>query len=348
MDLRAQRSAALGELLSRMGLDPAAPVRLLGVPKSAWPPPGSPRRSSAVELALRRRPRSSSRPRRSTRPTRRVHRARRAGPGSPSSSSATTSRRSTSSASGGRSGRHRAAALRHAPPGRSPRRTRARKAEQRSLGAAVELVTREVRTRLAEAEAARALVTELRRRMTPVAERAGVEAQRAIEGRNVDVGRALEVDERRVRLELRLLRFVRRYWTAVGELRHAVGGRLPAEAGDHRRKTESRRDAQIVGRERCAPFMRPRSSRSSRRARVAVCPSTRAATWSSIGRRCTRLRSPSTRPTWAAPHGPRRARPVHHRLRRRRRQRRWHPAEGQLGRGFVREAELQRQARRVR
>ncbi len=35
------------------------------------------------------------------------------------------------------------------------------------------------------------------------------------------------------------MRFVRRYWTAVGELRHAVGGRLPAEAGHPGRTMQS-------------------------------------------------------------------------------------------------------------
>ncbi|WP_437974988.1 TolC family protein [Sorangium sp. So ce295] len=245
VDLRAQRSAALAALLSRMGLDPAVPVRLLGAPKSAWPPPELPTEAQAVELALKRRPE--------------IELAAAQGDAADATLQAERAarwpwlsfvevgydfRRENDLGLGWTFGlaielpvfdTHRAATV---------AADTARKAEQRALGAAVELVTREVRTSLSEAQATRALVTELRRRMNPAAERAGAEAQRAIEGRNVDVGRALEVDERRVRLELRLLRFVRRYWTAVGELRHAVGGRLPAEAGHHGRNTEPGSDAE--------------------------------------------------------------------------------------------------------
>ncbi|WP_437527473.1 TolC family protein [Sorangium sp. So ce726] len=244
-DLRAQRSAALAALLSRMGLDPGAPVRLIGAPKSAWPPPELPTEAEAVELALKRRPEIELAAAQGDAAEATLHAERAARwPWLSFVEVGYDFRPESVLGLGWTLGlgielpvfdTHRAAVV---------AADAARKAEQRSLGAAVELVTREVRTSLAEAQATRALVTELRRRMTPAAERAGAEAQRAIEGRNVDVGRALEVDERRVRLELRLLRFVRRYWTAVGELRHAVGGRLPAEVSHPGQTTESRSDAE--------------------------------------------------------------------------------------------------------
>lgn len=245
VDLRAQRSAALAALLSRMGLDPAVPVRLIGAPKGAWPPPELPTEAEAVELALKRRPEIELAAAQGDAADAALHAERAAR--WPWLSFVEVGYEFRPESVLGRAwtfglgvelpvfDTHRAAAV---------AADTARKAEQRALGAAVELVTREVRTSLSEAQATRALVTELRRRMTPAAERAGAEAQRAIEGRNVDVGRALEVDERRVRLELRLMRFVRRYWTAVGELRHAVGGRLPAEAGHPGRTAESRSDAE--------------------------------------------------------------------------------------------------------
>lgn len=245
VDLRAQRSAALAALLSRMGLDPAVPVRLIGAPKGAWPPPELPTEAEAVELALKRRPEIELAAAQGDAADATLHAERAAR--WPWLSFVEVGYEFRPESVLGRAwtfglgielpvfDTHRAATV---------AADTARKAEQRALGAAVELVTREVRTSLSEAQATRALVTELRRRMTPAAERAGAEAQRAIEGRNVDVGRALEVDERRVRLELRLMRFVRRYWTAVGELRHAVGGRLPAEAGHPGPTAESRSDAE--------------------------------------------------------------------------------------------------------
>ncbi|WP_437588661.1 TolC family protein [Sorangium sp. So ce1000] len=245
VDLRAQRSAALAALLARMGLDPAAPVRLIGAPKTAWPPPELPTEDAAVELALKRRPEIELAAAQGDAADAALHAERGARwPWLSFVEIGYDFRPESVLGLGWTLGlgidlpvfdTHRAAVV---------AADAARRAEQRALGAAVERVTREVRTSLAEAQAVRALVTELRSRMTPAAEHAGAEAQRALDGHNVDVGRALEVDERRVRLELRLLRFVRRYWTAVGELRHAVGGRLPAEAGAQAGVTGSRSEAQ--------------------------------------------------------------------------------------------------------
>ena len=97
-----------------------------------------------------------------------------------------------------------------------------------NIAGEVELVAREVRLYLREAQAVRALVIELRARALPAAERAANARSRALEGRSASVIDALAVDAQRVKVELRLLGLVRRYRTAVSELRRAVGGRLPS------------------------------------------------------------------------------------------------------------------------
>jgi outer membrane protein, heavy metal efflux system len=91
----------------------------------------------------------------------------------------------------------------------------------------VQRVAIEVGARLVAARAAEALVTDLKRRSLPVTERAGAAVQRALAGNDVDVVRALTVDERRVVIEARLLAAIRRYRVAVAELRRAAGGKLP-------------------------------------------------------------------------------------------------------------------------
>lgn len=102
-------------------------------------------------------------------------------------------------------------------------------AETRALAAEVERVIRDVREKLREAKAAEDLVTAYRAHAIPVAERAAEASKQALEGRGIDILRALVVDERRVLVELRLLRIQRRYRVAVAELRRVVGGHFPDE-----------------------------------------------------------------------------------------------------------------------
>lgn len=227
-DFRARRRETLGELLDRVGVDPAAPVRIVGDPMATWPPPELPAEEALVEAALRSRPEVQIAAARIDAADARLYieRGKRwpwlssvelgyaFAPGIPAGLGWTlqfgidlpifnTNRAAVTAAD------------------------TARTAEKRALAAEVERVAREVRKCLREAQATAALVTALRGRALPVAERAGAETKRALEGRNIDVIRALSVDEHRVLVELRLLRLVRRYRTAVAELRRAVGGRLP-------------------------------------------------------------------------------------------------------------------------
>ncbi|MDB4938442.1 MAG: hypothetical protein JWP87_5414 [Labilithrix sp.] len=106
-----------------------------------------------------------------------------------------------------------------------------RSAARQGLEAEVEGIVRDVRLRLREAEAAAALVTELRAASLPVLERAQTETARALEAGAIDTIRALTVEERRNLVELELFKLVRRYRTAVGELRRAIGGPLPSPSG---------------------------------------------------------------------------------------------------------------------
>lgn len=96
-------------------------------------------------------------------------------------------------------------------------------AAQRTFEAEVEKVARDVRARLRAVQFAAKLVTEYRARALPTAEKAGKEAQRALESRNIDTFRALSVDERRAVVQLRLLRLIRLYRTAISELRRTSG-----------------------------------------------------------------------------------------------------------------------------
>ncbi len=96
-------------------------------------------------------------------------------------------------------------------------------AVQRAFDAEVEKVARDVRARLREAQLAAMLVTEYRARALPSAEKAAKEAQKALESRHIDTIRALSVDERRAVVQLRLIRLIRRYRTAISELRRISG-----------------------------------------------------------------------------------------------------------------------------
>lgn len=227
---RARRAQATGDLLDRIGLDPAATVHLVGDRAAAWPPPALPTEEALVETALRRRPEIQIAAARIDGADALVHieSANRV----PWVSSVEVGYAFAPDVAPGLGWVFRAGIdlpifnTNRAALGAA---TSARTAEKRALAAEVERVAREVRQRLREATAAEALVTELRRRALPVAARAGAETKRALEERGIDVIRALSVDEQRVIVELRLLRLVRRYRTAVADLRRAVGGRLPLE-----------------------------------------------------------------------------------------------------------------------
>lgn len=228
VEWRTQRAQAKSELLDRLGLDPAADVHLVGDRTAAWPPPALPAEETLVETALRRRPEIQIAAARIDGADARVHieSANRV----PWVSSVEVGYDFAPDVDAGLGWVFRVGVdlpifnTNRAALGAA---TSARTAEKRALAAEVERVALEVRRCLREANAAEALVTEFRRRALPVAERAGADTKRALEDRGIDVIRALSVDEHRVLVDLRLLRLVRRYRTAVSELRRAVGGRLP-------------------------------------------------------------------------------------------------------------------------
>jgi len=235
--LRARRSEVLGALLDRLGFAPDSSVEVLGEPPLAWPPPALAPEAALVEAALRRRPEVEVAAARINAADARAFAER--GKRWPWFSflelgyefAPSTVAPSPTSGLGwtfqagvelpifdtNRAGVEASRA--------------ARSAAERALSAEVEKVAREVRARLREVQAAAALVTEFRARALPAAERAGSASARALEGRNVDVIRALSVDERRVLVQVRLLGLLRRYREAVAALRLAVGGRLP-QAGE--------------------------------------------------------------------------------------------------------------------
>lgn len=233
-DYRAQQREALGELLDRVGLDPGASVRILGDPMAAWPPPALPPEEILVEAALKRRAEIRIAAARIDAADAQLYIER--GKRWPWLSSVQVGYAFQPNMPAGLGwtfqfgidlpifNTNRAAVV---------AAEEARTAEQHALGAEVEQVAREVRRCLREAQATEALVTELQRRALPVAERADAATKKALEGRGIDVIRALTVDEHRVLVQIRRLRLMRRYRTALADLRRAVGGRLPTEvSGD--------------------------------------------------------------------------------------------------------------------
>lgn len=228
-ELSAKRALALARLLDVLGLDPSKPPKIVGEAPMAWPPPKLPDEQTLVEEAI-------------------VHDGRIA---------AASARMDAQSARIAIERGKQAPWLTFVEVGYEfgPKTTpglgftlqagvdlpifdtnrnnvRAREAtlsaEKYALIAEVERVAHDVRLRLREAQAAEALVTKYRASALPVAERAQKASKQALEGRGIDVIRALMIDERRVLVELRLLQLMRRYRIAVSELRRVVGGRLPS------------------------------------------------------------------------------------------------------------------------
>lgn len=103
----------------------------------------------------------------------------------------------------------------------------AQRAAKARLASAVQSISREIQVRREAARIAEQQVTELKGRVLPASQRAGAEIQKALAGHDVDVVLALMVDVRRVRVELLYLDAIRRYRTAVSDLRRSVGGSLP-------------------------------------------------------------------------------------------------------------------------
>lgn len=227
-ELAAELASARAALLVQLGLDPAAPVRFVGAPLSAWPPPPLPGEKALVEAALLRRPEiqiaasriDASDARASLERAKQwpwfsfIELGYQVGPGIPAGLGWTlqagvevpildTNRNGVAAADA------------------------ARTAAQKALDAEIQRIAREVGACLRAARAAATLVTDLRARSLPATERAASAVQSALAGHDVDVVRALTVDERRVVLEMRVLDAVRRYRVAVAELRRAAGGKLP-------------------------------------------------------------------------------------------------------------------------
>ncbi|HRI63115.1 MAG TPA: TolC family protein [Polyangium sp.] len=99
----------------------------------------------------------------------------------------------------------------------------AKTAAQRAFEAEVDRVVGNVRARLREVRLAESLVTQYRERALLTAERAGNEAQKALEAHKIDTMRVLSVDEKRAVVQLRLLRLIRRHRLAMSELRRTSG-----------------------------------------------------------------------------------------------------------------------------
>jgi outer membrane protein TolC len=223
---KSRRALALGELVDRAGLPPGTTPRLEGNP-TAWPPAPLPPEETLIETALRGSPDIAGAAARIDGANARVHLEQTqrwpwfrflevgyefgpTGTNVPLFTVGASVELPIFSANAG--GIRRAEA--------------ANDAAKRRLESEVQKTTRDVRGRLREANAAAALVADFRRAAIPVLERAGNETARALETGGTNTLRALDVEERRCKVEIELLTLVRRYRTAVDALRRAVGGPL--------------------------------------------------------------------------------------------------------------------------
>ncbi|WP_437573210.1 TolC family protein [Sorangium sp. So ce887] len=233
---RARREVVLAALLDRVGLDPAAPVRLVGEPLATAPLVPLASEDALIEAALRNRPEIA------------LAAAELDAAGAEGALARTLRWPWFSFVEFG---------YEFSPATRDPMGwtfeagielplfdTHASEvaaadagavAAQRTLAAEVQRVAREVRDRLREARAAGALVEEFRARALPAVERAGVEVARALDSRQIDGVRALGLEERGAAARVKLLRLVREYRTALAELRLVVGGPLDASRPADRR-----------------------------------------------------------------------------------------------------------------
>jgi cobalt-zinc-cadmium efflux system outer membrane protein len=102
-------------------------------------------------------------------------------------------------------------------------------AEAKGLAAEVERTSLAVRERARAVRSAEALVASYLAASGGVLSRAREASASALASPGLDVVRALELDQRRAAAELRLVRLVRAYRSALADLRRAVGGTLPSE-----------------------------------------------------------------------------------------------------------------------
>ncbi|WP_437682406.1 TolC family protein [Sorangium sp. So ce131] len=226
---RERRKVALAALLERVGLDPAAPVRLVGDPAAALERVALPAEDALIEAALRRRPEIEI----------------------------AAAGLDAAAAKGDIARGQRwpwlsflEVGYEFSPATRDPlgwtfeagievplfnlhafgKAAAAADAEaveaRRAFAGEVQRIAQEVRDRLREVRAAEAVLESFRARALPVAERAGVEIARSLESRQIHRLDALDLDERRAASQLKLLKVARAYRTALAELRSAVGGRL--------------------------------------------------------------------------------------------------------------------------
>jgi outer membrane protein, heavy metal efflux system len=233
---RARRATALAALLERLGIEAGAPVRLVGEPVTEWPLADLPTEEALVESALRSRPEIELAEARLAEADARGSLAR--GKRWPWFSFVQLGYEFSPATRTGLGWTFQAGI--ELPIFDTGRRgvllsDAARAAAQRAFAAAVERVARDARDRLREARAAAVLVGEFRERALPAAARAAAESARALESRQIDVIRALAIDQRSVAAQVRYLRLLRTYRTAVAELRLVTSGRIErSSAGDPR------------------------------------------------------------------------------------------------------------------
>jgi outer membrane protein TolC len=228
-ELRMRRSNAVGALLDRLGLDPRSTPSLAGDPPLAWPPPRLPAERALVEAALRTSPRIAGAAAAvdGADANAYLERSKRwpwltfvdlgyeFGPGNPAGRAFTV-----------QAGVE--VPLFHTNGGGARAAEANLEARRRALVSQAEDITREVRDKLREVQAAEALVDQFRARALPAFERSTREAQQALDASGINVIRMLTLNERRQFVELRYLGLVRRHRAAVAALRRAVGGPLPA------------------------------------------------------------------------------------------------------------------------
>ena len=230
VDLAAKRGAARAALFVQLGLPADAEVRVTGDPPDTWPPPPLPDERTLVEAALRVRPEIETASARveATGARAFAERARRwpwltfvelgyeLGPGIPEGQGFTfqaglelpildTNRKGVLAAESAQS------------------------AAKLDFAAEVQRISREVSVRLQAARVAEGQVTDLQKIVLPASRRATAAIQQVLQAHDVDVVRALMVDVRRVRVELLFLDAIRRYRTAVSDLRRSLGGRIPSK-----------------------------------------------------------------------------------------------------------------------
>lgn len=221
---KALRQQALGTLLDLVNINSTAKIEIQGEPPLAWPPPELPSEQTLVERALRRSPEVAVAAARMDATDARAYaeRAKRFPWFSFLEVGYEFSTRTTPgygwTFQGGMdipifdTNRHGIAAS-----------DAAKTAAVHAFEAEVDRVTNDVRARLRDVRATEELVTQYRERALPIAEKAEKQAQQALDARNIDTIRALNIEEKRELVQLRLVQLIRRYRMAISELRRTSG-----------------------------------------------------------------------------------------------------------------------------